>query len=115
MNESELLPKKRPLMGLLMADTFVEPIMMGEKTITIREGWRDYHTGDKVLLGCPEANWCARAKITSVNFYALKDVPPRDLEADGMPTLEDAINSLSAFYQGITEDSPVTVIRWVLE
>lgn len=115
MTENELLPKKRPLMGLLMAAEFVEPIMMGEKTITIREGWRDYHTGDKVLLGCPEANWCARAKITSVNFYPLNEVPSRDLEADGMPTVEDAVNSLSAFYSNITEESPVTVIRWVLE
>jgi hypothetical protein len=115
MNENELIPKKRPLMGLLMAEVFIDPIRIGEKNITIREGWRDYHTGDKVLLGCPEANWCASAKITSVNFYSLKDVPPRDLEADGMPTVEDAILSLSAFYSNINEDSPVTVIKWVLE
>ncbi len=115
MNENELLPKKRPLMGLLMADCFVEPIMGGEKTITIREGWRDYHSGDRVLIGCPEADWCAKAKITAVNFYTLKDVPIRDLEADGMPTVEDAVNSLSAFYPDITENSLVTVIRWTLE
>jgi hypothetical protein len=115
MNEHELLPKKRPLMGLMMADDFAEPITMGEKNITIREGWRDYHTGDKVLLGNVSGTWCRQAKITNVNFYTLRDVPPRDLEADGMPTVEDAINSLSAFYSNINEDSPVTVIKWVLE
>lgn len=115
MTENELIPKKRPLMGLLMAGCFVEPIMAGDKTITIREGWRDYRTGDGVLLGCLESGWCAKAKITSVDFYFLKDVPTRDLEADGMPTVEDAINSLSLFYQNINENSPVTVIRWILE
>ena len=38
-------------MGLIVADEFAEPIMMGDKNITIREGWRDYHSGDKVLIG----------------------------------------------------------------
>jgi hypothetical protein len=113
MTENELLPKKRPLMGLLIAgEDSRDAVLQGHKNITIREGWRDYHTNDKVLIGCPDLNWCVMAKITSVNFYALKDVPHRDLDADGFATVEDAIIGLSAFYDSINEESPVTVIRW---
>ena len=115
MNESDLIPKKRPLMGLLMGTGYQEAVTMGEKTITIREGWRDYHTGDKVLIGCPEEGWCVMGKITSVNFYMLGDVPIRDLNDDLFPTVEDAIDGLSRFYQNINESSPVTVLRWNLE
>lgn len=115
MNEHELLPKRRPLMGLLMGTGFRDAIEMGEKTITLREGWRDYHSGDKVLIGCPDEGWCRQAKITKVDFYTLGDVPQRDLEDDGFPTVEDAVIGLSAYYQNINEESPVTIIRWQLE
>lgn len=115
MTENELIPKKRPLMGLLVAgEENKESVLAGFKTITIREGWRDYHTGDKVLIGCHLLNWATLAKVTSVNFYVLKDIPLKDLQDDGFPTLEDALLSLSAYYQNINEDSPVTVIRWKL-
>ncbi len=115
MTENELIPKRRPLTGLLIAgEQNADLVLQGDKIITIREGWRDYHTGDKVLIGCPDLNWCKMAKITKVDFYTLGDVPPSDLMADGFATVEDAVNGLSAFYQNIDENSPVTVLRWIL-
>ena len=115
MTESDLVPKKRPLMGMLIAgEENGQLVLQGEKNITIREGWRYYHTNDKVLIGCPELNWCTMAKITSVSFYELKDVPIRDLNADGFATVEDAVIGLGAYYQNIDENSPVTVLRWNL-
>jgi hypothetical protein len=113
MNENDLIPKKRAMMGLLMAgENNRDGTLGGYKTITIREGWRDYHTNDKVLIGSTELNWCVVAKITSVNFYMLKDVPIKDIVADGFADHEDALLNLQAYYQNLTEDSPVTVIRF---
>ena len=115
MNENDLIPKKRPMVGLLIAgESNADLTLQGDKTITVCEGWRDYHTGDKVLLGYPDLNWCKLAKITSVNFYMLKDVPIKDILSDGFADHEDALLNLQAYYQNLTEDSPVTVIRWIL-
>jgi hypothetical protein len=110
------IPMKRPLLALLMSDDFRTAIQNGEKSITIREGWRDYKPSEKVVLCCTnlESNWAVMAKITNVTHCALKDVKIEDLNDDGMPTLEDAVASLGVFYEGMNEESLVTVIRWEL-
>jgi hypothetical protein len=109
---------KPPLVALLMADCFLEPIYSGEKKITIREGMRDYKAGQKVVL-CKCGNeddigWARMATITEVSMGKLKNVDIEDLNADGMEDLEDAVQCLRDFYPDITEESPVTVIRWEL-
>ena len=119
------IPKKRPLTALLMAEDFLSPIQNGEKTITIRDGWRDYHVGEKVVLcrcadmspmeeGAADYGWAIMAKITSVKYTTLKEVSESDLNDDGFSTLEDAILSLGSYYADISEESFVTVIRWEL-
>ena len=117
---ADILPKKRPLVALLMADCFCDPILNGEKKITIREGWRDYQPGEKVVL-CragdvlePEYGWAFMAKIISVDHLILKDAPIQHLQDDGMKDLQDAVSCLREFYPDINENSPITIIRWEL-
>lgn len=108
---------KRPLVALLMAPEFETEIALGHKTITIREGWRDYNVGDKVVL-ChtneDNMGWAVMGQLTQVSRHLLKDVPVKDFNDDGMLGLEDAIKTLGRFYEGINGDSIVTVIRWKL-
>jgi hypothetical protein len=110
------VPLKRPLLALLMAEEFKDSIFNGEKSITIREGWRDYKPSEKVILCCCnlENGWATTGKITKVTHCKLKEVYIEDLNADGMATLEDAVAALSQFYEGMNEESLVTVIRWEL-
>lgn len=110
------IPLKRPLLALLMADDFKDAIFNGEKAITIREGWRDYKPSEKVVLCCCnlETGWAIMGRITKVTHCKLSEVYIEDLNADGMATLEDAIAALSQFYDGMNEESLVTVIRWEL-
>lgn len=116
--DNYVIPKKRPLVSLLMAECFFSSIFNGEKTITIREGWRDYHVGEKVVLcrtgTLDDVGWATMAKITKVSHCFLKEVPIQDLNDDGMATLEDAVQSLGEYYENINEKSMVTVIRWEL-
>ena len=111
-----ILPKKRPLVALQMADEFYSPIITGKKRITIREGLRDYHPSEKVVLCNVEVEhgWAVMAKITNVRHCTLKKVSLADLNADGMATFDNAIEALRRFYQHIDENSLVTVIKWEL-
>lgn len=108
---------KRPLAALLMAPEFQDVVVSGDKTITIREGWRDYKVDEKVVL-ChtneTDLGWAVMGRITQVSRHLLKDVALQDFHDDGMLSVEDAIKTLGRFYEGINGDSLVTVIRWRL-
>lgn len=105
---------KRPLAALLMDNSFREDILDGFKKITIREGWRDYKVGEKVIL-ChvnSDSGWATMAVLSDVQHCRLKEVSILDLNNDGMEDLDDAIRALSNFYDGINADSLVTVLKW---
>ena len=102
---------KKPLQAILMASDFHEICESGEKSITIREGHRDYALGTAVLC-CHIANWCMMVEITSVCHTTIRHLTNLDLEDDGFVSVTDAVRRLSRFYTDINLDSPVTVIRW---
>ena len=126
-NDPDWIPRQPPLLALLMAPDFIDSVFSGEKTITIREGWRDYEVGRKVVIcKCKDrvdpnlldfasnTGWAIMAKITGVTRTFLKEVPIKDLNDDLFESVEDAVEQLSTFYPNITPDSPVTIIRWEL-
>lgn len=107
---------KRPVVGLLIAGQEAkEAVVRGWKTITIREGHRDYQVGDRLALFCPWLNWSVFAEVTYVWQGLIREVPEQDLRDDGYEThlamLED-LKSFGGAYATMTLDSPVTVIRW---
>lgn len=88
-----------------------EAIVTGRKTITIREGHRDYQCGP-VMLCCHLVPWVVQADITSVHRTTAAHVQGKDIRDDGFTNLDDMLEKLRRFYPKISEDSPVTVIRW---
>ena len=101
---------KKPLQCLLLAESLIDSAMSGEKTVTIREGHRDYQTG-KVILACPDVNWCMEASITDVRHTTLDQVTEEEYIDDGFVSRTDMFEGLANFYPDIDLTSPVTVIQ----
>lgn len=104
---------KQPLTALLIApdEAMREAVETGRKTITIREGHRDYRTGP-VMLACHLVPWAVQADITQVKHGTLREVTREEWEADGFVSQADLLTQMRRFYPKLTLDSEVTVIRW---
>lgn len=111
MAEKEL---RAPVYGLLIAPEpdMREAVHNGEKTITVREGWRDYKAGAHVALFCHKAPWAVMATLTEVRHTTVRELTLAECQDDGAQDQEDLLAGLKRFYKAMTMDSPVTVIRW---
>ena len=114
-NFRENIPMQRPLVALLFASKFCEDIDFGNKTVTIREGHRDYQEGDKALLYCNQGNddgWAGSATIKSVQHVHLKDVDLHAIQSEGFMDHEEAEAGLKEHYPNLNLGSDVTVIHF---
>ncbi|MBI2676949.1 MAG: ASCH domain-containing protein [Candidatus Yanofskybacteria bacterium] len=104
---------KPALQALLIApDCCVrDQIVWGTKTVTIREGHRDYKLG-KVMLCCHLEPWAVMADITEVRHCLLKEVTKEECFDDGFSNRVELLHDLQRFYPDLTANSPVTVIKW---
>lgn len=105
---------RSPLYALLLAPDLDERhnVEVGTKTITIREGHRDYQAKKPVMICCHVEPWCVMADISSVRHCSLRDVTEAELRDDGYTDLDDMLSQLREYYPTLTPSSPVTVIRW---
>jgi len=112
--KSKQSPFQDVLQAILIAgEDGKKATLTGDKTITIRNGLRDYKNG-RVLLGCHILNWAIMGKITEVRHTLAKNITQKELEDDGYNSLKDMLKGLGQWYNGIDENSPVTIIRWQL-
>ena len=104
---------KQPLYALLIApdEEMRHRVETGEKTITIREGHRDYRAGP-VMLCCEKVPWAVMADITDVRHCALREIAEDEWTADGFVSQADLLAKMRRFYPKLELDSAVTVIRW---
>lgn len=104
---------KQPLTALLIApdEGMRRRVETGEKTITIREGHRDYRPG-LVMLCCHLVPWAVQAEITDVRHCALREITREEWESDGFVSQTDLLTQMRRFYPKLELDSAVTVIRW---
>ena len=104
---------KQPLTALLIApDAGMRyDVETGLKTITIREGHRDYRPG-LVMLCCHLEPWAVQAEITGVRHCTLREVTEDEWRDDGFVSQVDLLAQMHRFYPKLTLDSEVTVIRW---
>ena len=104
---------KQPLTALLIApdEGMRYDVETGLKTITIREGHRDYRPG-LVMLCCHLVPWAVQAEITDVRHCALRDVTEDEWRDDGFVSQDDLLTRMRRFYPKLGLDSDVTVIRW---
>ena len=105
---------KRPLTALLIApdDGMRHRVETGAKTITIREGHRDYRPGELVMLCCHLVPWAVQTTLTDVRHCRLREVGEEEWLDDGFVSQDDLLTQMRRFYPKLTLDSEVTVIRW---
>lgn len=105
---------KQPLVALLISpdERMRNNIVSGTKTITIRDGHRDYRRGQTVMLCCHFEPWAVMADIKEVRHCLLSEVTQKELQDDGFKDVEDMLNGMRRYYPALEHDSPVTVIRW---
>jgi len=103
---------KRALQAMLIAgEEQKEAVLLDNKTITIREGHRDYTPGP-VMIGCHILDWAVLREIVSVRHANVSSVTVQEFTDDGFKSYNDMLESLRRFYPDLQFDSPVTVIRW---
>jgi len=89
-----------------------DAVFDGTKRISIRSGHRNYKVGGRLILCCHILNWATMKTIKSVKWTTLADVTPIEYRDDGFSTWTDLRDGLRKFYPEITDNSPVTIIRW---
>jgi len=100
---------KKPIQCLLLSESLIDLAMNGEKRITIKEGHRDFRPG-KVILACPDVNWCKEMQIFGVRHTTLNEVTAKEYTEDGFISRTDMFEGIKAFYPDLDLTSPVTVI-----
>lgn len=86
-------------------------VMTGYKSISFREGHRDYHVGPLIL--CDELEpWVVKANIYEVQHKIMSQLTQEEWESDGFTSQESMLNGMRFYYPDITMESPVTVVRW---
>lgn len=105
---------KEPVVALLISpDAQARHMIHREtKTLTIREGWRDYRPGQLLALCCEKLPWAVMAKITSVRHCLLAELTFIEVASDGYANHAHAVKELKKYYPSIGLQSKVTVIRW---
>jgi len=101
---------KQPLQCLLLSEGLIDSAMNGEKTITIREGHRDYKIG-KVVLACPDVYWSMITVIESVRHTTFNEVTELEYAEDGFVSRTDLFEGLKVYYPDLELCSPVTIIK----
>lgn len=104
---------KRALQAILIAPdaNMRHAILIGQKTLTIREGHRNYTPGSAMIC-CHIEPWAVMVEIENVQHTTLGKVPPNDILADGFLDHRDAVQQLKRFYKDIDLNSDVTIVHW---
>lgn len=101
----------RPLTALLLAEELIEDTESGHKTVTIRQGHRDYQPG-KVIFACPEVGWSTAKEITEVKHTTPRCCEKQDYRDEGWKSRKNMVEDIQRFYPKLTMDSQITVIRF---
>ena len=86
-------------------------IIAEKKTITIREGHRDYKPGPAMLC-CHIEPWAVMVQIIDVRHCLLAEVTEGECHVDGYNNHEEMLKDLRRYYPLLGYSSPVTVIHW---
>lgn len=103
MNEQELRLSDELFAGL----TAFPP-----KSVTVRTGHRPIQQAPLVFRGVSNELLTVTVAVDRVIHTRLRHVSPEDVEADGFLDHADMLQQMRRFYPDITEDSPVTVVRF---
>jgi len=87
---------------------YLERVLRGEKTTTIRRGIVT-PSKDHVYLAC-EGKVLGEARISSLRFVKIKDLTDADAKRDGFESRDELLKALREIYPDISQEDWVTVI-----
>lgn len=105
---------RQPTKALEISQHHCFSVETSMKTISIRNGHRDFKPGDKIIIYADEPDFVVKAIITKVLHVTYGKITPKDYQDDGFNSIADMILGMKDYYPDITEDGPATVIRWRL-
>ncbi|MEM3936606.1 MAG: ASCH domain-containing protein [Thermofilaceae archaeon] len=99
---------------LLFSKKYLQDLLSGRKTATIRLGSVRYRPGDVTLVHCGGLV-LGRVRIKSVERKKLIDLTEEDARIDGFESLRDLLVAIRQHYPNIRANTPLTVLRfeWV--
>ncbi|MEM0377145.1 MAG: ASCH domain-containing protein [Thermofilum sp.] len=87
---------------------YLERVLRGEKTTTIRRGIVT-PSKDHVYLAC-DGKVLGEARISSLRFVKIKDLTDADAKRDGFESRDELLKALREIYPDISQEDWVTVI-----
>lgn len=92
-----------------LSSQYVESVRKGQKRATVRAGKRSYRLGAG-MLDAGEVSipiW-----IDAIEAKCMRELTPEDAHLDGFPGLIELRNALVHHYPTLTDDDPVTIVRF---
>ncbi len=86
-------------------------VLWGEKTVSIREGNRDY-VEERVMLMSPNGSQSVEADIIRSRRILAGEVNAEELAGDWYKSIPHMIEDMGGWYPGFNEDTKVTVPMW---
>ena len=90
---------------------YVEKILKGEKTTTIRKGIKSYPVGRIVDLTVNYKPF-ARARVSKVIVKRVSELTDEDARRDGFNSKEELIQALKKIYGEIKDNEFVTIVHF---
>ena len=90
---------------------FREMILSGDKTATLRMGWKDYTPGEIVNITV-DSTVIATAVITSVRRKKWHQITDDDAGVDGFSTIDELRDVLVQIYGPFEDDTVFTQIKF---
>ncbi len=92
---------------------YVDLIIKGEKTTTVRRGIKSYPVGKLVELTVNYKPFTI-AKVKKVVVKRVKELTDEDAKRDGFNSREELISALKRIYGDIAEEEFVTIVHFEL-
>ena len=93
-------------------DEYLDLILRGQKSSTIRLGRRDYPSGTALLTS---SHNCLRARILRCRALRVYDLTDQDAIRDGFSSLKDLLSALEEIYGSLDRGAEMTVVEFALE
>ncbi len=91
---------------------YVELILEGRKTTTVRKGIKSYPVGRIVELTVNNAKPFALAKIKKVVVKRVSELSDSDAKLDGFESRDELISALRRIYGDVRDSEFVTVVHF---
>jgi len=97
---------------LLMNPRYLESVITGRKSSTIRDGVLVFPDNCELLLRFSRSAPPVKVRVTESRVKRFKDLSQKEIEADGFGTRDELLAELRQYYPLIMEESVITVVNF---